>query len=221
MVLWVFGYGSLVWNPGFDFDERVVGCIKGYRRVFTLACTDHRGTVENPARTLTLEASEGAVCWGAAYRVRGGPERRGRHYGTTLFLAAYLEKRECEYDLKTFVDFYKVGCKLASPSFTSTPDKTVNKYYLGPAPLEDMARQIATASGPCGNNRDYLFSLETAMADIGHEDDSVIELANEVRKVMASLQLLGAAHMAMRAHHLPLVQHLPPLAEAAAVMDSR
>ncbi|CAA7398775.1 unnamed protein product [Spirodela intermedia] len=220
MVLWVFGYGSLVWNPGFDFDERVVGCIKGYRRVFTLACTDHRGTVENPARTLTLEASEGAVCWGAAYRVRGGPEEEKA-------AITYLEKRECEYDLKTFVDFYKEGDDAGGSTvsgvlvFTSTPDKTVNKYYLGPAPLEDMARQIATASGPCGNNRDYLFSLETAMADIGHEDDSVIELANEVRKVMASLQLLGAAHMAMRAHHLPLVQHLPPLAEAAAVMDSR
>ena len=36
MVLWVFGYGSLVWNPGFDFDERVIGFIRDYRRVFDL-----------------------------------------------------------------------------------------------------------------------------------------------------------------------------------------
>ena len=82
-------------------------------------------------------------------------------------------------------------------SFMSTPDKLTNKYYLGPAPLDDMARwepliflsfrfiawfayqnmlkielnswcrQIATAFGPCGNNRDYLFLLEKAMHDIG------------------------------------------------------
>ncbi|XP_071740775.1 gamma-glutamylcyclotransferase 2-2-like [Rutidosis leptorrhynchoides] len=69
-------------------------------------------------------------------------------------------------------------------NFTSTPDKESNKYYLGPAPLDDMARQIATAFGPCGNNRDYIFSLEKVMFDIGHEDDMVIELANEVRKVL-------------------------------------
>lgn len=52
--------------------------------------------------------------------------------------------------------------------FTSTPDTISNKYYLGPAPLEEMARQIATATGPCGDNRDYLFSLEKAMFDIGN-----------------------------------------------------
>ncbi|XP_057776655.1 gamma-glutamylcyclotransferase 2-2-like [Salvia miltiorrhiza] len=50
-----------------------------------------------------------------------------------------------------------------------------------------MDGQIATAFGPCGNNRDYLFLLEKAMFDIGHEDDYVIELANEVRKVLLNL----------------------------------
>ncbi|MGV7400500.1 gamma-glutamylcyclotransferase, partial [Mycobacterium kansasii] len=74
MVFWVFGYGSLVWNFGFQYDEKVVGYIKDYRRVFDLACIDHRGTPEHPARTCTLEYSEGSICWGAAYCVKGGPE---------------------------------------------------------------------------------------------------------------------------------------------------
>ncbi|KAL6501862.1 Gamma-glutamylcyclotransferase 2-1 [Orobanche gracilis] len=182
MVFWVFGYGSLVWNPGFEVDEKVIGFIKDYRRVFDLACIDHRGTPELPARTCTLEEYEGAVCWGAAYSVRGGPEKEKA-------AMEYLERRECEYDNKTLVDFYKEGDS-AQPFvsgvivFTSTPDKITNKYYLGPAPLEDMATQIATAFGPCGNNRDYLFLLEKTLFDIGHEDDYVIELANEVRKVL-------------------------------------
>ncbi|KAG6409720.1 hypothetical protein SASPL_127762 [Salvia splendens] len=186
MVFWVFGYGSLVWNPGFEVDEKVIGFVKDYRRVFDLACIDHRGTPEHPARTCTLEETEGAICWGAAYCVRGGPEKEKA-------AMAYLERRECEYDRKTLVDFYKEGDDSEQPfvtgviAFTSTPDKISNKYYLGPAPLEEMARQIATAFGPFGNNRDYLFLLEKAMFNIGHEDDYVIELANEVRKVLMEL----------------------------------
>lgn len=92
MVFWVFGYGSLAWNPGFEYDEKVIGYIKNYRRVFDLgkylckcsgeynlvtvsilvsvfmfvcyisACIDHRGTPEHPARTCTLEYAEGAIC---------------------------------------------------------------------------------------------------------------------------------------------------------------
>jgi cation transport regulator ChaC len=221
MVFWVFGYGSLVWNPGFDYDEKVIGFIKDYRRVFDLACIDHRGTPEHPARTCTLEQKEGDICWGAAYCVRGGPERE-------RLAMEYLERRECEYDEKTLVNFYKEGGSLQPALtgvivFTSTPDKESNKYYLGPAPLEEMARQIATAYGPCGNNRDYIFQLEKAMSAIGHEDDMVIELANEVRKVLG-IEGIPKERKLVGPSHIPLTSHIPtlqlhPLPEAIA-MDS-
>lgn len=207
MVFWVFGYGSLAWNPGFEFDEKIKGFIKNYKRVFDLACIDHRGTPDHPARTCTLEEAEGSICWGVAYCVSGDPEKERA-------AMEYLERRECEYDKKTLVDFYK-GEDMSQPTlqgvivFTSTPDKISNKYYLGPAPLEDMARQIATASGPCGNNRDYLFLLEKALFDIGHEDDHIIELANEVRKVLGTVgkidkKLVGPSH-------IPLKDNVPSL----------
>ncbi|KAG6598800.1 Gamma-glutamylcyclotransferase 2-1, partial [Cucurbita argyrosperma subsp. sororia] len=220
MVLWVFGYGSLVWNPGFDFDEKVIGFIRDYRRVFDLACIDHRGTPENPARTLTLEPTEGSICWGAAYCIRGDPERERE-------AMEYLERRECEYDQKTIVDFYKDEDSMEPTLtgvlvFTSTPDKLLNKYYLGPAPLEQMASQIATASGPCGNNRDYLFRLEKALFDIGHEEDTVIELANEVRNVLGKV---GKKKPIGPTTHLPFMSFMSgvqvhPLAEAAVAIDS-
>ncbi|KAL0393847.1 UNVERIFIED_CONTAM: Gamma-glutamylcyclotransferase 2-1 [Sesamum latifolium] len=59
MVFWFLATGHL-WNPGFEVDEKVIGFIKDYRRVFDLACIDHRGTPERPARTCTLEKYEGA-----------------------------------------------------------------------------------------------------------------------------------------------------------------
>ncbi|XP_057833682.1 gamma-glutamylcyclotransferase 2-2 [Cryptomeria japonica] len=187
MVMWVFGYGSLVWRPGFDYDEKIVGFIKGYRRVFHLACIDHRGTPEFPARTCTLETQDEAVCWGTAFCVRGSPEKE-------RLALEYLERRECEYDIKTYVDFYQEAdseTPLLSGVlvFTSTPDIKY-KYFLGPAPLEVMASQIAKAVGPCGNNRDYLFQLEKALYDIGHEDDEVIELSNEVRRILGGIDEL-------------------------------
>ncbi|XP_047337788.1 gamma-glutamylcyclotransferase 2-1-like [Impatiens glandulifera] len=225
MVFWIFGYGSLVWNPGFHYDEKVIGYIKDYRRVFDLACIDHRGTPERPARTCTLESMEGTVCWGAAYCVRGTPEEE-------IKAMEYLERRECEYDQKTYVNFYKEGddTKAAITGvmvFTSTPDKESNKYYLGPAPLEEMAWQIATADGPCGNNRDYIFLLEKALSTIGHEDELVIELAKEVRKVLTVMEascssmeknidtkkLTGPTHIPLKSN-LPettIQQLLPPL----------
>ncbi|EEF34408.1 gamma-glutamylcyclotransferase 2-1 [Ricinus communis] len=220
MVFWVFGYGSLVWNPGFQYDDKIIGFVKDCRRVFDLACIDHRGTPDRPARTCTLEFVEGAVCWGAAYCVRGGPERE-------RLAIEYLERRECEYDKKSLVDFYKEG-ETSQPAltgvivFTSTPDKISNKYYLGPAPLEEMARQIATAYGPCGNNRDYLFLLEKALFNIGHEDDMVIELANEVRKVLGIVgkgipkekKLAGPSHIALKSNMPALQLRLLPEAVA-------
>ncbi|KAL0327648.1 UNVERIFIED_CONTAM: Gamma-glutamylcyclotransferase 2-1 [Sesamum angustifolium] len=186
MVFWVFGYGSLVWNPGFEFDEKVIGSsrITGGCLILPALITEARqSTLQEPALwnrrkepsavphgmgTLLFSSSftvMNMLClWGAAYCVRGGPEKEKA-------AMAYLERRECEYDQKTLVDFFKEG-EPEQPLLTgvivfmSTPDRISNKYYLGPAPLEDMARQIATAFGPCGNNRDYLFLLEKAMFDI-------------------------------------------------------
>ncbi|GAB2286423.1 Gamma-glutamylcyclotransferase 2-1 [Dionaea muscipula] len=208
MVFWVFGYGSLVWNPGFQFDDKLIGYIKDYRRVFDLACIDHRGTPEHPARTCTLEYDAGAICWGAAFCVRGGPEKEK----STM---EYLERRECEYDHKILVDFYKEGedvepAVTGTIVFMSTPDVLSNKYYLGPAPLDHMAWQIATAVGPCGNNRDYLFLLEKALHDIGHDDDMIIELANEVRKVL-DIVTRGGSKEKMVAGHIPTKSDIPSL----------
>lgn len=182
MVLWVFGYGSLIWKSGFKYDERVVGFIKHYRRVFYQGSTDHRGTPEFPGRTVTLVPADGELCWGVAYKVSGEEDEQSA--------LNYLEVREKQYDQKACVDLFTEPMTQtpAIPAvlvYIASADQKLNRNYLGPASLEEIARQIVLAEGPSGPNRDYLFQLESALLTIGCKDKHVMDLANEVRRVLS------------------------------------
>ncbi|KAK4274026.1 hypothetical protein QN277_017318 [Acacia crassicarpa] len=182
MVMWVFGYGSLIWKAGFPFDESVVCFIKGYRRVFHQGSTDHRGTPEYPGRTVTIEPAEGEVCWGVAYKISKKEDQE--------IALTYLEVREKQYDKKAYLDVFS-ELTATTPAisgvmvYIASPDKNVNKNYLGPASVEEIARQVIRAEGPSGPNRDYLFQLEKALLQIGCQDKHVMDLANEVRRILS------------------------------------
>ncbi|KAI4307283.1 hypothetical protein L6164_030487 [Bauhinia variegata] len=182
MAMWVFGYGSLIWKTGFNYDDRVVGFIKGYRRVFHQGSTDHRGTPEYPGRTVTLEPAQEELCWGVAYKIS---KKEDQEVALT-----YLEVREKQYDQKAYLDFF-TELAATTPSisrvmvYIGSSDKTVNENYLGAAPVEEIARQIIHAEGPSGPNRDYLFQLEKALLQIGCEDKHVMDIANEVRRILS------------------------------------
>ncbi|MCL7021657.1 hypothetical protein MKW94_002375 [Papaver nudicaule] len=183
MVLWVFGYGSLIWKAGFHHDDRLVGFIKDYRRVFYQGSTDHRGTPDYPGRTVTIEPLQGDVCWGVAYKVSGDENIKAA--------LEHLEVREKQYDVKAYLDFFTDPTS-TTPTisgvmvYIASPDKKLNENYLGPASLVEMANQIVNAKGPSGPNRDYLFHLEEALLRLGCKNDKhVMDLANEVRRIIS------------------------------------
>ncbi|CAO2834497.1 unnamed protein product [Amaranthus hypochondriacus] len=183
MVLWVFGYGSLIWKAGFNYDERLPGFVTGYRRVFYQGSTDHRGTPEYPGRTVTLEPAPDEICYGVAYKIS-----QKEDIETAI---TYLEVREKQYDQKVYLDFYTESTDL-SPTVSSvlvyvaSSDTKLNQNYLGPAPLEEIAEQIVRAKGPSGPNRDYLFQLEQALLQLGCVDPHVMDLGKEVRRILST-----------------------------------
>nr|CAD1825113.1 unnamed protein product [Ananas comosus var. bracteatus] len=183
MAMWVFGYGSLIWKPGFPYDEKLLGFIRGYRRVFYQGSTDHRGTPAFPGRTVTLEPRCGEVCWGVAYKVSKEEDKK--------IALEHLEVREKQYDKTLHLDFFTDPTS-ATPAvhgvmvYLASPDTRTNMNYLGPAPLEEIARQIVQAAGPSGPNRDYLFHLEDALNTLGCEDAHVRDLANAVRRILSA-----------------------------------
>ncbi|XP_074145419.1 glutathione-specific gamma-glutamylcyclotransferase 1 [Sminthopsis crassicaudata] len=150
--LWIFGYGSLVWRPDFDYSNSRVGFVRGYSRRFWQGDTFHRGSDKMPGRVVTLLEDHEGCTWGVAYEVRG------EQISEAL---KYLDVREAVlggYDTKvvTFCPQDAPEQPLRALAYVATPQ---NPGYLGPAPEEDIATQILACSGRSGHNLEYLLRL--------------------------------------------------------------
>ncbi|MFD2190629.1 gamma-glutamylcyclotransferase [Pistricoccus aurantiacus] len=158
---WLFGYGSLIWKAGFPYLECRPAHIRGWIRRFWQGSHDHRGTPESPGRVATLIPEAQAICHGMAYRIT--PE--------TL---APLDVREKNGYLREVTTLhFDDGGSAEGLTYIATRD---NAAFLGPAPLENIARQIALARGPSGPNPDYLLNLADALRRLGHRDEHVFAL---------------------------------------------
>ena len=93
--MWVFGYGSLLWNPGFKFSKNEIARLDGYKRSFSMRSIHHRGTAENPGLVLALNRDTQSFCEGLAFEVQKGKEGETLNYLRTreLVSSAYLEKK--------------------------------------------------------------------------------------------------------------------------------
>lgn len=168
--LWVFGYGSLIWDPGFPVAERCIARADGWHRSFCMRSIHHRGTVENPGLVLALDRADGAACTGVAFRVTPGEEA-----GT---LAA-LRERELVSSayLETTLPVVTDRGMLAALTYVIDPEH-VQYCHLD---REEQARIIAGASGGRGANRDYLWSTAAHLAELGIADPDLEWLAARVR----------------------------------------
>lgn len=170
--LWIFGYGSLVWEPGFQWEERVLARLPGWHRSFCMRSIHHRGTTERPGLVLALDAAEGAACQGVAFAVaaeRAAPvldALRERE----LISSAYLE-RMLPVSLAD-------GRRVEAVTYVVDPDHV---QYCGGIPLEDQARIILGATGGRGPNRDYLWNTAAHLNDLGIADPDLDWLAERVR----------------------------------------
>lgn len=172
--MWVFGYGSLIWNPEFPVAEQHIARAKGWHRSFCMRSIHHRGTEAAPGLVLALDADDGAHCDGVAFRVAPGAEEatllalRERE----LISSAYLE-RPLMVDLTD-------GRKVEALCFVIDPHHV---QYCGGLPLEEQAQIIARAVGGRGPNRDYLFSTASHLTDLGIGDADLQWLAARVRSL--------------------------------------
>ncbi len=175
--VWVFGYGSLMWDPGFDVAESRIGRLHGYGRSFCMWSIHHRGTVEKPGLVLALDEQAATHCDGLVLRVADGHESRALSYlrARELISSAYVEKvLPVELDDGSVVD-----------AVTYVIDEQHEQYCSGLA-LPDQARIIAEAIGGRGTNPDYLYNTVAHMAEIGISDPELDWLARRVKQICAA-----------------------------------
>jgi cation transport regulator ChaC len=172
---WVFGYGSLIWRPGFPHVASEIACIDHRVRRFWQGSTDHRGVPGAPGRVVTLVDRPGERCWGRAFAL---PEA-GRHE----ILAALDHREQGGYQRLSLPLHFPDGRTVQGLTWIATAD---NRNYLGPARPEAIARQVVGAAGPSGPNRDYVLRLEKALGEDGHVDPHVTAVADQLRALLAT-----------------------------------
>ncbi len=176
--IWVFAYGSLMWDPGFAYLEARPALLKGYHRAFCIYSFVYRGTEARPGLVLGLD--RGGACKGMAFRIAAA-EGAG--------VLDYLDAREKVTDVyvRRAVPITVGGAPTSAggrPISAGGRKVTAHTYvadrghhqYAGKQTLHQAARLIAQGTGTGGSNRDYLESTISHLDALGITDGPLHQL---------------------------------------------
>ncbi|PLW78051.1 gamma-glutamylcyclotransferase [Cohaesibacter celericrescens] len=174
--LWVFGYGSLMWRPGFEYEECFVGELQGYHRALCVYSYVHRGTEETPGLVLGLD--DGGSSMGMVFRVAA--ENRDA-------VLQYLRERE----QVTMVYLERSGPVTISDEQGNRDGQIVEAVtyvadhqhiqYAGKLPMDEQVRIVSAGHGKAGPNIDYVLNTVDHLRDIEIEDTELFKLAGRLR----------------------------------------
>lgn len=168
---WVFGYGSLIWNPEIEFEGAELARVHGYHRAFCISSTHYRGTVEAPGVVLGLD--RGGSCIGLAYRLHHAGRRRAieQLYAREMLGDVYLPTLAAT----TLADGRQVR------ALTFVANRASEAYSLLSEP--ELLRRLASCAGQRGPNREYAINTLHALQHHGVHDARMTRL---VHRLMAT-----------------------------------
>ena len=172
--LWVFGYGSLMWNPGFPYVAQRAALLYGYHRSLCIYSEDHRGTRRHPG--LVLGLAPGGSCHGLAFRV----DRT--HVAETLLALGHRELQSRTY-LPRLV---KVNmARRLVPALAFVADKA-HQNYAGKLGVAEIAHRVVRSCGERGPNVEYLVNTVAHLHKLGVFDRRLVEVLAAVRALRRS-----------------------------------
>lgn len=170
--IWVFAFGSLIWNPTFDFVERRTARIHGFHRRFCLWARAGRGSPERPGLMLSLES--GGSCTGVAYRLgrRSAATELDVIWRREMFTMAYRPVWTTAHTSKG-----------PEPAIAFSVNRE-HERYVPALSDEAIARYLATGAGPLGRCCDYLFETTKHLRQLGLRDRWLDALEAKVRALV-------------------------------------
>ena len=173
--VWLFAYGSLIWNPALHYDERRLARVHGWHRSFCLLTRAGRGTPDNPGLVLGLD--RGGACTGAAFRVPEPlvPEELSLLWRREMLSGSYQPR----WVRVRGADGVPFGHAVA---FTI---RRGGENYAGALTEAEVVRSLATARGALGSAADYLFRTADGLRSLGIADPRIERLARQVRSALA------------------------------------
>jgi glutathione-specific gamma-glutamylcyclotransferase len=170
--LWVFGYGSLMWRPGFAYLERVPARLVGLHRALCVFSFVHRGTPERPGLVLGLD--RGGMCRGIAYRVAATARAatidylRSREQVTSVYLEI-MRQIELEEPARRRVR-----------ALCYTVDRS-HVQYAGRLTLAESLHHVRQGHGSSGANRDYVLETVRALEALGYRESDLHLIAEQLQ----------------------------------------
>jgi glutathione-specific gamma-glutamylcyclotransferase len=168
---WVFGYGSLMWRPGFSFLEQRQGLVRGWSRHLCVYSHIYRGTPERPGLVLGLD--RGGSCHGVAFRIAPSqwPATLGYLRERELVTAVYLER-----DVR--LDF---GAGASATALTYVADRR-HAQYAGRLERSRLLELVGDSHGQAGANAEYVLNTQEHLAALAIHDCELEWLAGELRR---------------------------------------
>lgn len=168
--VWIFGFGSLIWNPAFHFVERRTARIHGFHRQFCLWARAGRGSPQRPGLMLALE--RGGSCHGVAYRIAP------KHVEVELDVVWRREMLTMAYRPVWVAARTPRGIEHA---IAFAANRSHDRYIRGLSDKE-ISRLLATGEGPLGACCDYLFDTVSHLRELGIRDRRLEALEHRVRR---------------------------------------
>ena len=171
--LWVFGYGSLMWSPGFAYARRTVGLLHGYHRALCILSTRHRGTQRRPG--LVVGLCRGGSCWGMAFRVPAA------HVAAALARLWNREMPRRVYRARLVPVRIGRGRRVRALAFIADP---AHPQFVRELDLRSRAQLVAQGVGERGACTEYIRATLRHMTQLGVSDPHlarVLETAEAMR----------------------------------------